>query len=85
MERLHNGKLVPTIVSIKDRKAHAAFKRPVAPAFAMTNLTKYEPLVDSTIRQLILRLNQQFGSTGESCPIDDWLQYCKLMANKISQ
>lgn len=78
MERLHNGKSVPTITTVKDRKAHAAFKKPVAPAFAMTSLIKYEPLVDSIIRQLICRLNQQFGTTGESCPIDDWLQYFTL-------
>ncbi|KAL8824325.1 MAG: hypothetical protein Q9191_005133 [Dirinaria sp. TL-2023a] len=78
VQRRHNGKTVPTIVTIKDRKAHAAFKRPIAPAFAMTNLTKYGPLVDNIIRQLILRLDQQFASTGESCPIDDWLQYFSL-------
>ena len=84
MEKLHNGKTVPTLTTLKGKQAHAAFKKPVAPAFAMTTLTKFEPLVDDTIRQLISRLDQEFVSTGKSCSIDDWLQYCKPPHKSLS-
>ncbi|KAL8737910.1 MAG: hypothetical protein Q9181_001247 [Wetmoreana brouardii] len=78
MEKLHNGKTVPTLTTLKDKQAHAAFKRPIAPAFAVTNLTQFESAIERNIRQLILRLDQEFASTGRICSIDQWLQYFTL-------
>lgn len=82
MERLNNGKVVPTLTTLKDRKAHAAFKRPVAQAFTMGTLAKFEPFLDKTIRRLVRRLGDEFGdsSRGRSCGVGDWVQYCEYLS-----
>ena len=79
MEKLNNGKVVPTLTTLKDRKAHAAFKRPVAQAFTVSTLTKFEPFLDKTIRCLVRRLSENFGDAecGKNFDVGDWMQYCE--------
>ena len=80
MERYKNGKKIPTLVSLKEKKDHAALKRPVAMAYSITSLTHFEPYLDEMIRQLIDQLHSHFISPSQGgpmdCDIDNWLQYC---------
>ena len=78
-EKFREGKVVPTLTTLKDKKAHAAFKKPVVSAYSMTALTTFEPLLDLTIRRLVGRLDAEFASgtkAGRSCDTHNWLQYC---------
>lgn len=80
MQTYHNGKIVPTLLTVTDKKMHARLRRPVANIFAMSTLTLFEPLVDSTIDQLIKILRRDFADRSEpqrNCDIDHWLSYCK--------
>ena len=78
-EKFREGKVIPTLTTLKDRKAHAAFKKPVATAYSMTTLTTFEPFLDLTICHLVRRLDEEFISgakAGRSCDTHNWLQYC---------
>ena len=78
-EKFREGKVIPTLTTLKDRKAHAAFKRPVVSAYSMTALTTFEPFFDLTICHLVRRLDAEFASgvkAGRSCDTQEWLQYC---------
>ena len=79
MQRYHNGKLVPTLLTVTDKRAHAQLRRPIANIFSMSTVAHFEPLIDSTIRQLIENLEQKFAAepAQQICIIDKWLQYCK--------
>ena len=78
-EKFREGKVIPTLTTIKDKKAHAAFKKPVVSAYSMTALTTFEPFLDQTICRLIRRLDAEFASgakAGRRCDTHNWLQYC---------
>lgn len=78
-EKFREGKVIPTLTTLKDRKSHAAFKKPVATAYSMTTLRTFEPFLDLTIRRLVRRLDEEFISGakgGRSCDTHKWLQYC---------
>lgn len=79
MERYKNGKKIPSLVSLRDKKEHAAYKRPVATAYSMASLIKFEPYLDDMIRQLVDHLNTRFISPDRDgprdCDIDKWLSY----------
>ena len=86
-EKCREGKLVPTLTTLKDRKAHAAFKKPVVSAYSMTALTTFEPLLDLTIRRLVGRLDAKFASVekaGRSCDTHEWLQYSVIHIHQLS-
>lgn len=80
MERYKNGKTIPTLTTLKDRRDHAAYKKPVAIAYSMTSLTQFEPYLDEMIRVLIRELKERFISEDQDgtrrCDIHNWLQYC---------
>ena len=61
-EKFREGELIPTLTTLKDEKAHAAFKKPVVSAYSMTALTTFEPLLDLTICRLVGRLDAEFAS-----------------------
>ena len=78
-EKFREGKVIPTLTTLKDKKAHAAFKKPVVSAYSMTALTTFEPFLDLTICRLVGRLDAEFASgpkAGRSCDTHNWLQYC---------
>lgn len=81
MQTYHNGELVPTLLTVTDKKTHARLRKPVANIFAMSTLTRFEPLVDRTIGDLIKILRRDFvdgSGARRSCDIDHWLSYCGL-------
>ena len=78
-EKFREGKVIPTLTTLKDKKAHAAFKKPGVTAYSMTALTTFEPFLDLTIRRLVRRLDAEFASgakAGRSCDTHNWLKYC---------
>ena len=78
-EKFREGKRIPTLTTLKDGKAHAAFKKPIASAYSMTALTTFEPFLDMTICRLVGRLDAEFASgvkAGRNCDTHNWLQYC---------
>ncbi|OAL44002.1 cytochrome P450 [Pyrenochaeta sp. DS3sAY3a] len=62
-----------------DEAFHAAIKRPVSRAYAMSTLLEYEPFVDATTQELLSQIGGRYASmrTGEAvvCDLDKWLQY----------
>lgn len=62
MEKVHNGKPVPSLSTLKNAKTQAAFKQPIVPAFVTVNLIKFEPFFDLIVGQLTQRLEQEFAS-----------------------
>lgn len=78
-EKSREEKQIPTLTTLKDGKAHAAFKKPVASVYSLTALTTLEPFLDLTIYRLVGRLDAEFASganAGRSCETHNWLQYC---------
>jgi hypothetical protein len=61
--------------NVTDEKLHAAMKRPVAHAYAMSSLVDYEPHVDSTSQILVEQLSRMYADTGEVCDLGEWLQW----------
>ena len=80
MQNYHNGKLVPTLLTVTDKKAHAHLRKPIANIFTMSTVAQFEPLVDSIIHEFVKTLGQKFAAEPtlqKACAIDKWLQYCR--------
>lgn len=80
MQTYHNGKVIPTLLTVTDKKMHARLRKPLANIFAMSSLTLFEPLVDCTICDLIKILRRDFADGSgpqRNCDIDHWLSYCE--------
>jgi cytochrome P450 len=78
MQAVENGKIIPTLVTTKEKNEHAALKRPIASAFNMSSMMKYEPFVDDTIVTLVKKLNEKFVVEDLPCEIHKWIQYCAV-------
>lgn len=70
-----NGKRTPSLVFTTDEVQHAMMKRPIAPAFSLSTLVEFEPLIDSTTAVFLTRLDELFASTGNICDLGKWLQW----------
>ncbi|EMC97728.1 hypothetical protein BAUCODRAFT_33451 [Baudoinia panamericana UAMH 10762] len=70
-----NGKRTPSLVFTTDEAQHAAMKRPIAPAFSLSTLVEFEPLIDSTTAVFLSRLDELYASTASVCDLGKWLQY----------
>ena len=73
------GKIVPSLVSAKDKSHHSRLRRPVAGLYSNTNVVAYHPRVVETIKYLLKRLDEEFMQgkmAGRRCDIDNWVQYC---------
>jgi hypothetical protein len=57
---------------------HAALKKPVANAYAMSTLTEFEPFVDRCIIKFVKRLSEEFVVEKKACNMADWLQFCEF-------
>ena len=64
--------------SVQDEAVHTAMNKPVARLYTMTNVVRFEPLIDRTIRRFMDILDTRFASVEQPCPIDKWLHYCAL-------
>lgn len=72
-----NRKPALNLFTTQDANHHAALKKPVANAYAMSTLTEFEPFVDTCIIKFEKRLSEKFASEKKPCNMADWLQYCK--------
>lgn len=70
-----NGRRVASLVFTTDEAQHAAMKRPIAPAYSLSTLVEFEPLIDSTTAVFLSRLDELFASTGKVCDLGQWLQW----------
>ncbi|RMD42787.1 hypothetical protein DV735_g2313, partial [Chaetothyriales sp. CBS 134920] len=75
MAPVYKGKKQPTMFGAADNKTHAQIRRPVAGAYAMTSIMKFEPFVDSNIRLFYQRLDELFIQPRRPCDIHNWVQY----------
>lgn len=74
-QNLVNGKRTPSLVFTTDEAQHAVMKRPIAPAFSLSTLVEFEPLIDSTTAVFLSRLDDLYASTGKVCDLGQWLQW----------
>ena len=74
-QNIVNGKRTPSLVFTTDEAQHAILKRPVAPAFSLSTLVEFEPLIDSTTAVFLDRLDELFATTGKVCDLSQWLQW----------
>jgi len=74
-QNMVNGKRTPSLVFTTDEAQHAMMKRPIAPAFSLSTLVEFEPLIDSTTAVFLSRLDELFASTGNTCDLGQWLQW----------
>ena len=74
-----NGKPVPSWLSVREPKAHARIKNPIASAYSPSALKGYEPLVDDMIMKCMDRLkeSEKVLATG-TCDMAVWLRLCRL-------
>ncbi|KAK1764032.1 cytochrome P450 [Phialemonium atrogriseum] len=74
-QSLSQGRPLENLFNTRNEDFHAAIRRPIANAYSMTTLLKYEPFVDTTSRVFLQRLNELYGDTGKACDLGTWLQY----------
>lgn len=74
-QSLSQGRPLENLFNTLNEDFHAAIRRPVANAYSMTTLLKYEPFVDTTSRVFLRRLNELYGDTEKVCDLGTWLQY----------
>ena len=73
-----NGKPVDSWLSVREPKAHATIKRPIASAYSLTMLTEYESLVDDMIKKFMDRLEDVSRCQEDmECDMAVWLRLCK--------
>ncbi|OQE31937.1 hypothetical protein PENSTE_c001G05788 [Penicillium steckii] len=70
-----DGKTIPSIINSLDAKTHTAIKRPIAGIFSMSNVTKSEVFINSSIKDLVKQFDQQFNgeNCGKSFSISGWM------------
>ncbi|KAK4233588.1 putative cytochrome P450 oxidoreductase [Achaetomium macrosporum] len=73
--RMSRGRPLENLFNTLIEDFHAAIRRPVAGAYSMTTLLKYEPFVDTTSQVFLHRLKELFADTGNVCDLGTWLQY----------
>lgn len=72
---MSKGKVLPGLFATKDESLHRMLKKPIAGIYSMSNLTSFEPLVDSTIKTFLSELTTRFVKPRKSCDWGTWLQY----------
>ena len=69
----YRGEYTRSLFTTLDEQYHQTYKRPIANAYSMSTLVEFEPLVDSTTRLLLQRLDE-FVSAGSVVDLGVWLQ-----------
>ncbi|OQU96270.1 hypothetical protein CLAIMM_02377 [Cladophialophora immunda] len=69
----YKGQFTPSLFTTLDEGYHAKFKRPIANAYSMSTMVEFEPLVDSTSRLFMSRLDE-FAASGAPFNFGTWLQ-----------
>ena len=81
MQNYHNGKVVPTLLTVIDKGTHTRLRKPVNGIFAMSTVAQFESLVDHQILELIKILRERYAAEQRDCDIDNWLQFCQSPAH----
>lgn len=68
------GAKIPDVFATRDEDLHRRMRRPVANLYSIANLTRFEPLVVSTIEYFFSRLDEMFTDKGRGFNLSDWLQ-----------
>lgn len=80
-----DGQRMTDVFSARDEAVHGQHSKPIRGLWSMNKLLEQESYVDETITAFTNRLGEEFadrdGDKGV-CPMDDWLAYCMLGANK---
>ncbi|CAJ2505230.1 Uu.00g126240.m01.CDS01 [Anthostomella pinea] len=72
-----DGKPIPGIFGTQDEEIHRALKKPVAGAYSMSTLVKFEPYVDTTMGVFSDELRARFAGSNDgraACDLGQWLQ-----------
>lgn len=69
----YRGEYTRSLFTTLDEKYHQTYKRPIANAYSMSTLVEFEPLVDSTTRLLLQRLDE-FVESKSVVDLGVWLQ-----------
>lgn len=69
-----NGKPVPTIFATQDEALHRILRRPIAGMYSNSKVVMLESLVDTTMQDLIDRLDALFVEPMKRCDLGKWLQ-----------
>lgn len=71
---LAHGKRLQSLFNTTDEKHHAKLRRAIANAFSMSNVTQFEPLVDSTIATFTTAMEERFVNR-KTCDFGEWLHF----------
>jgi cytochrome P450 len=80
-----------TLFTTRDEAFHSKLRRSINNAYTMSSLVQFEPLVDSTITELVTQMHSRYANqSGDTGLVDfgAWLQYfafdviCELTYSK---
>lgn len=66
---------LPVVFNSRDEDLHKQLKTPIASLFSVSNISAYEPLVDTVLDVACKSLDERFAKTGKVFDLTDWLQY----------
>lgn len=74
--KMVGGKVYHGLADTLDKKAHSTLRRPIQNTYNMSSIMPMEGKIDDVIKLFVERVDEAFIKTGQSCDIDNWLQYC---------
>ena len=78
-----SGVRIKNLFSHQDEQWHAKYIRPVKNHYSMTRVLELEPGVDITINLFLEKLRERFVSTGSTCDMSEYINYCKLRYSRF--
>lgn len=69
---MFQGKRQFDLVSERDRRKHAEYRRLIAPIYSASSLRNQERYIDITLDELSVQLDKKLG---QAFDISDWIQY----------
>ncbi|KAL9079843.1 MAG: hypothetical protein Q9157_001299 [Trypethelium eluteriae] len=73
MPRIKGGK-IPDVFATRDENVHRQMRRPVANLYSATNLTRFEPLMTSTLQYFFSRLDELYTDEKVELDLFKWIQ-----------
>lgn len=64
------------MAGIQDRRKHAAVRKPISGVMSMSNIARFEALMDDMITLLVRRLAGMAASPSHLVALDEWVNYC---------
>lgn len=64
---------------------HASLKKPIVRYFSNSSVLATEPLMDEVIADFCEQMDNRFATSGQYCPLDEWLKHCELPVDVSSQ